>query len=191
MINKIDQDLKIENLKFSIFYGLLYGSILLINYSLIFIIYYGAIYTGMILLFYMMIQIPKKFKLKFNKELMFPKSISIGFVIFFIMTVMQLLALEFYDHYNTPYIFRKGYIYNLIEETIKQTFLLTIIFSLIFIPIYRFFKSKTSQNKEELFYPEKSKRMFHELFNLFLNLFEIKWWKDKLKNNGVIYLTVF
>ena len=119
--------------------GISIGLLLILNSFLTYIFGYAAIYTGLLTILVAMYLIIRFYKLYFDKDLDIVNSIIISLPIFIVATILNYLISNYdYDHSVTYVYYSNGYFLNLLEETSKQFIPLTLFFSLLFIPVYKF-----------------------------------------------------
>ncbi|GAA3646464.1 hypothetical protein GCM10022397_34260 [Flavivirga jejuensis] len=130
-------------LVFILVMGILLGLFTSLNFLLIYLIGYEAIYTGILILLLNMYLILKCYDKYFKVNITFKNTLFIGVPILFILTIINFLIID-YDFQGTVTYsyYRNGYLFHVIEESSKQFIPVSLIFIIIFAPIYRYLKKK-------------------------------------------------
>lgn len=127
-----------KNLLFVLVMGIALSLLLIGNFVLNRLIGYWVIYTGIAVVFFTMFLLIKTYKAYLGKDLRFPFTLLIGFPVFLVGTFLFSLFLEYNSPGTTIYsYYRYGIVLNTLEETIKVAFPVTVVFVLVFVPIYR------------------------------------------------------
>jgi len=143
VLSAISLPMKKKELYFILFVGLFYGLLIASNFYLLNKIGYYVMILSAIEVLLTMFFIMRLYKKYFNVELQFLKSILIGLPIFFIGAIMTFIAEDLFSIGEVTYsYYANGYFLNSLEEILKQTIPISIIFTLVFAPIYRLIKRK-------------------------------------------------
>lgn len=149
-MNKLNSNLEgrvSKYLGFILVVGLLLGILSSLNFLLIYVIGYGAIYTGILMLIlnmYLIINIYEKY---FKSEMKLKENLLVGIPILFLLTIVNFLIID-YDFKGTVTYsyYRNGYFFHVLEESGKQFIPISLIFIVVFAPIYRLIIKKKGAN---------------------------------------------
>ena len=121
--------------------GVLVGLLLLLNFSLLYVIGYGAIYTGIVTILLTMYVLLKLYKVYLKKEMTLLNSFIVGLPVFAIGTIISFLVIDYdFEGTVTYSYYAKGYFMHVMEETSMQYIPITLIFALVFTPLYRYIR---------------------------------------------------
>lgn len=127
--------------------GVLFGLLLLLNFSISYVMGNGAIYTGIVTILLTMYVLLKLFKVYLKEEMTFLNSFIVGLPVFAIGTIISFFVIDYdFEGTVTHSYYAKGYFIHMMEETSKAFIPITLIFALFFAPSYRYIKRKRAIN---------------------------------------------